>query len=81
MPESIDVNLEELSTQCKKIISKIGEIGKVEYKPIAFGLKAIELMAIMDESKGSTEEIENEIRNLHNVTSAEVTDVRRTVDL
>jgi len=81
MPESVEINLEELSKKAKSVISKYGEVGKVELKPVAFGLKAIEIMAILDESKGSTEPIENEIMELEGVNSAEVTDVRRTVDI
>ncbi|MDD2678478.1 MAG: elongation factor 1-beta [Candidatus Nanoarchaeia archaeon] len=81
MPESVEVNLEKLAEKIKEIISKEAEVGKIDYKPVAFGLKSIEIMAIMDESKGSTEKIEQEISELEGVSSAEVTDVRRTVDV
>lgn len=81
MPESVDVDLNSLSEKAKEIISKQCEVAKIEQKPIAFGLKSIEIMAIMDESKGSTEPIENELMELEGITSAEVTDVRRTVDI
>jgi elongation factor 1-beta len=81
MPESVEIDLNDLSDKIKNILSKYGEVGKVEQKPVAFGLKAIEIMAIMDESKGSTEPIENEISELEGINSVEVTDVRRTVDI
>ncbi|MFA5303497.1 MAG: elongation factor 1-beta [Candidatus Nanoarchaeia archaeon] len=81
MPESVEIDLNALSEKIKDILSKHGEVGKVELKPVAFGLKAIEIMAIMDESKGSTEPIENEISEIEGVNSVEVTDVRRTVDV
>jgi elongation factor 1-beta len=81
MPESVEVNLESLSNSVKSILSKHGEVAKIEEKPVAFGLKALEVMAILDESKGSTEPIENEISDIEGVNSIEVTDVRRTVDI
>jgi len=81
MPESVEIDLKALSEKIKAIISKHAEVAKVDFKPIAFGLKAIEVMAIMDESKGSTEPIENEISKLKGINSVEVTDVRRTVDV
>lgn len=81
MPESVDIDLNALSEKIKAILSKHGEVGKAEQKPVAFGLKAIEIMAIMDEAKGSTEPIENEIAELEGINSVEVTDVRRTVDV
>jgi len=81
MPESVEIDLKALSEKIKAVISKHGEVGKVELKPVAFGLKAVEIMAIMDESKGSTEPIEQEISKLEGINSVEVTDVRRTVDV
>lgn len=81
MPESVEVNLETVSNSAKSILSKYGEVAKIEQKPVAFGLKALEIMAIFDESKGSTEPIENEISEIEGVNSIEVIDVRRTVDI
>jgi translation elongation factor aEF-1 beta len=81
MPESLEIDLNALSDKVKGIISKYGEVGKISFKPVAFGLESIEIMAIFDESKGSTEPIEKEILELEGISSAEVTDVRRTVDV
>ncbi|MBN1923258.1 MAG: elongation factor 1-beta [Nanoarchaeota archaeon] len=81
MPESPDVDLTALQSKAESIISKAGEVGKVEIEPIAFGLKALKIFAIMDESKGSPDNIENELSSLENVSRAEVIDVRRTVDV
>ncbi len=81
MPESVEVNLESITNSAKNILSKHGEVAKIEQKPVAFGLKSIEIMAIFDESKGSTEHIENEISKIEGVNSIEAIDVRRTVDI
>ena len=81
MPESPETDIEALQKKCEAIISKVGEVGKVEIEPIAFGLKALHIYAIMNESKGSPDEIEKELNDLEETNSAEVVDVRRTVDI
>ena len=79
MPESEEVDLEELSENVSKIIKKFeGEVGKTETEPIAFGLKALKLTFVIDESKG-TEEITDEVSMIEGVSSAQVVDMRRTI--
>ncbi len=79
MPESPEVDLKEIIDKATEIINKVGEVGKTETEPIAFGLNAIKLIFVMDESKGSTEPLENEIAKLEHVNSVEVIDVRRAL--
>jgi len=81
MPESPETNLEDLQKKCEELISKVGEVGKVEIKPIAFGLKELDIYAVMDESKGSPDALEEELSNLDGVNRAEIADVRRTMDV
>ena len=47
--------------------------------PIAFGLKALDILFVMDEAKGSTEELEKTVSQIEGVESVEVPDVRRAV--
>lgn len=81
MPESTEVNLEDIEKQVKeKIISFAGETEqKREIEPIAFGLKAINILFVMDESKGSTDFLETQIKDIPGIKSVEVTDVRRAI--
>ena len=80
MPQSPDVNLKELEVGATREIKLFGaEVGKVQIEPIAFGLKAVKLIFVMDESIGSTEELENAIAAMQGVQSVEVTDVRRAI--
>lgn len=79
MPETPDTDLDALSEKTSEVISTVGEIGKKEFEPVAFGLKSINLSFVMDESKGSTEEVEKKISEFEEVASAEVTDVRRAM--
>lgn len=80
MPVSPEVNLDALQQQAEEKIKAFGcELGKAEKKPVAFGLQALDLVFVMDESKGSTESLEKDIAGLEGVNSAEVTDVRRAI--
>ena len=81
MPESPEVNLDKIEEEAKKKILKFageGEI-KAEQVPVAFGLKSINLIFIMNESQGSTEPLEDSLADIEGVQSVEVTDVRRAI--
>ena len=80
MPESPDIDLEGLQSASEQKISDWGgEVGKVLIEPVAFGLKAVVIMFIMDESKGGTDPLEEQISGITGVQSVQVTDVRRTI--
>tara|TARA_Y100000310_G_C20512450_1_gene729530 strand:- start:363 stop:635 length:273 start_codon:yes stop_codon:yes gene_type:complete len=77
MPTSPDVNLEEIKEKAKKVIEE-GKGMRVTFdeEPIAFGLKAVIANFDIDESN-ELEPIENALREIENVNSAEVIDMRR----
>ena len=80
MPVSPEADLAKIEEVAKKLISEHGaEVGKVEIEPVAFGLKAVNLIFVMDESKGSTDELEEKVQAIDQVQSVEVTDVGRAV--
>ncbi|HLC62141.1 MAG TPA: elongation factor 1-beta [Candidatus Nanoarchaeia archaeon] len=81
MPQSPDVDLSELETKAKKEIVAFcsSEEFRTEIQPIAFGLKALMILFVMEESIGTTEKLEQKISQLEGVESVEVTDVRRAV--
>ena len=77
MPESPDSNLEEIQEKAKKITEeKGGKNPSLKTEPVAFGLNAIILNFALDESK-SIDEIENPLKEIPEVNSAEVIDFRR----
>ncbi len=80
MPKDPSVDLEKIK---KDAVSKIealkGEVGKVEVQPVAFGLNAVMIYFVRDESLGGTSEIEKELSSIEGVDSVETTDVRRTI--
>ncbi len=81
MPDSPEVDMVSLSELVKKKISDFAGEGETreEVVPVAFGLKALKMTFVMDESKGSPEPVEKEIEGLENVNSVEVVDVRRAI--
>ena len=81
MPESPEADLSLIEKKAKSEIKHFaGESQfKVAVEPVAFGLKSLSITFVMDESKGSTEKLEQKIRDMENVSSAEVVDVRRAI--
>ena len=81
MPESLESDLISLE---KKVLNEIIKFAgkkkvKKEIEPVAFGLKALKIIFVMDENKGSTEKLENNISKINGVNSVEVIDVRRAI--
>ncbi|MFH1787239.1 MAG: elongation factor 1-beta [archaeon] len=77
MPTSPDVNLEEIKEKTKMVIEENkGEKCVFEEEPIAFGLKAVIAGFSLDEEY-ELEPIEQSLRQIENVNSAEVSDMRR----
>jgi len=80
MPENSDTDLKKVEEQVKEKISDYGgEVGKVEIEPIAFGLSAVKIIFVVDEDKGSTDELEEAVNKLEGVMNVEVIDVRRAI--
>lgn len=80
MPAGVETDLEAVKVSAMKQIAEFGgEVGKEEIEPIAFGLKCLKLTFIMDEDKGSTEDLESQIAELEGVNSVDCIDVRRAL--
>ena len=81
MPNGIDVDLSKIEIEAKNEIVHFchSDEFRTTIQPIAFGLKALEIIFVMDEAKGSTEVLEQKVAAIHGVESVEVTDVRRAI--
>ncbi len=76
MPESTDVDLVKLKETIKAAVPSFARLHAIEEKPIAFGLKALIVVTIMDDKGGhSPEEIETAISKVPEVESVEVEEV------
>lgn len=77
MPDSPNTNLKQIESVAKKIIEKRGgKIAETEQEAIAFGLKAIIITFLIDETF-EQDPILDELRNIKHVSSAEIIDFRR----
>ena len=81
MPETVEVDLHKIEKQAMVMVKEFAGEGdtRVNIVPIAFGLKALDITFIMDESLGSPEPLELKIATIEGVNSVETTDVRRAV--
>lgn len=75
MPESPEVNLEELK---KALREKLPGIQDVKDEPIGFGLKAIKFAAIINDAGGETDSLEKTIADIPGVERAEIIEVTLT---
>jgi elongation factor 1-beta len=71
MPESPEIDLEELRTKITNAVPEKARLNKIEEKPIAFGLKALEVQIIVNDREGGAEEIEAALGKIENVQSVE----------
>lgn len=84
MPESPETDLTEIQKGVQEAIRQFTgrrdpADQRVSIEPIAFGLKALNIIFTMDEKLGSPDAIEGKITAISGVQSFEVTDVRRAI--
>ena len=72
MPESPEVDLEKLKSALKQ---KLPGIQDIQEEPIGFGLKALKLVAIVNDAGGETDAIEGELTTIPGVERAEIVEV------
>ena len=75
MPESPDVNLEQLKKALKQTLPSIQEIRE---EPIGFGLKALKLVAVVNDSGGETDAVEKSLSGVPGVERVEIVEVTLT---
>ena len=81
MPESPEIDLSGIEEEVREKIKSFSgnEEIRAEQEPIAFGLKALKITFVMDESKGSPDALEEDLRSIEGVNSVETIDVRRAI--
>ncbi len=81
MPEDPTVDLKKIEHEVLKRIETYAGKGdtKVTIEPIAFGLKAINIIFIVDEKLGSPDVFTESLEDIEGVNSVETIDVRRAI--
>ena len=73
MPEGVEVDLGSIQTRVRETLG--GKLKKLSVKPVAFGLKAVEVIVIMDDASGEMEKVEAALGGLPGVGGVETTEV------
>jgi len=80
MPKGIETDLSALLKKCEeKIKGYGGRVHQAEQVPIAFGLKALMIILIADEVPGGTETLETALKDIKDISTVDVLDVRRAI--
>lgn len=68
MPEGTEVDLQRLEGE----IRKLPGVRDVQKHPIAFGLVALRVLAVVPDSEGGSEKVEQALSSLEGVSSVQV---------
>ena len=81
MPTGIlkDDELNQMMEKIKTLVKSPARIGNIEIKPVAFGLKGLNVTIVVPDDAGGLDPIAETIAKIKNVDSAEVTDVGRAL--
>ena len=63
----------------KEEVAKLVKIQDSKIEPVAFGLKALKIFFVLDESKGNIDSLEEKIKEIEGVGNVEVVDMRRAI--
>lgn len=75
LPEGIDIDLNVLLEEIKRELPGGARLGASEQKPLAFGLKALHVLIVMDDKKGGAEQVEAAIASVKGVQSVEIVEM------
>ena len=73
MPDEADADLEAIKSQVRTSLGRA--LRDLKEQPVAFGLKAILAIAVIDDSAGGSEEMEQRLSSIPGVGSVETVDV------
>lgn len=75
LPEGLEVDLDKLLADIKKVLPAGALLKASEQKPVAFGLKALHILIVMDDKKGGADDVEQVLSRVPGVQSVEVIQV------
>ncbi len=75
LPADLEIDLNCLLADIKKALPEGASLKASEQKPVAFGLKALHVLIVMDDKKGGSEVVENALSNVGGVQSVEMLEI------
>ncbi len=74
LPEGLEVDLNSIKAEARKAGAT-----RLEEKPVAFGLKAVEAVFSIPDAEGGSEILEKQLRAIPGVSSAEIIGLAREI--
>ncbi len=75
MPSDVDIDLDRIGEKVRELAPEKVEIRDIGVQPIAFGLKALIVAAVMPDEGNIGEEFVDRIKEIEGVESAEIESV------
>lgn len=75
LPEDIDVDLDKIENGIKAALPEGAALKASEKRPVAFGLKALHVLIVLDDKKGGAEQVEAAISGVAGVQSVEIVEM------
>ena len=71
-PDVDDVSPEDVATQIRALADDVYDVQLVETKPLAFGLKFIQVHVVMNDGSGLSDVFEDAMKGIHGTGEIEV---------
>ncbi len=75
LPESVDINLDDLRNNISKKLENLCEINDIKEEEIGFGLNALMFSVIVPDEEGKIDKVENAISSVEHVSQVDTRDV------
>ena len=75
LPEGLDVDLKKMKDDIGKVLPAGAYLKASEERPLAYGLKALHVLIVLDDKKGGAEQVEAAISGVSGVQSVEIVEM------
>jgi len=75
LPEGLETDLDKLKGDIEKALPAGAKLRASEQRPLAFGLKALHVLIVMDDKKGGAEQVEDVLNTVPGVQSVEIVEM------
>jgi elongation factor 1-beta len=75
LPEGLEVDLDKLKDDIGKALPHGAVLRASEQRPVAFGLKALHILIVLDDKKGGADQVETAIASVPGVQSVEIVEM------
>ena len=75
LPEGLEVDLKKLKDDIGKVLPAGAYLKASEERPLAFGLKALHVLVVLDDKKGGADQVETAISAVPGVQSVEIVEM------